>query len=206
MSSIKGNHILSNGGAALLGLRIAQLVVAVAVLGLSAYGVYYLSFDGDNMTLFSSLATIIIVVYYLIATLSFPKLYNYWAILGLEILAVIFWVVSFPLLASEIANSLGYYSYSDYYSSYGCTYSYDGYCYYKQKRGLELAKRATTTFYTYRNAMIAAAALGGLEFLLFVATLIIVAIGISRHRKNGGHCVPGMTQTQAPVHEVQETV
>ncbi|KAM3065617.1 hypothetical protein ACMFMF_010839 [Clarireedia jacksonii] len=54
MSSFKGNHMLSNGGGALLGLRIAQLVVAVAVLGLSAYGIYYLSFDGDNMTLFSS--------------------------------------------------------------------------------------------------------------------------------------------------------
>ncbi|PQE13557.1 Integral membrane protein [Rutstroemia sp. NJR-2017a BVV2] len=195
----KGNHMLSNGGGALLGLRIAQLVVAVATLGLSAYGVYWISFDGDDMTLFSSIATIIIVVYYLLATLSFPSLYNYWAILGLDILAVIFWVVSFPLLASEIANYTEYYSYTDYYSGYDCSYSYDGYCYYKQKRGLEIAKRATTTFYTYRNAMIAAAALGGLEFLLFVATLIIVAIGISRHRKSGGHCVPGMTPTQPPV-------
>jgi hypothetical protein len=45
--------MLSNGGGALLGLRIAQLVVAVAVLGLSAYGVYWLAFDGDEITLFS---------------------------------------------------------------------------------------------------------------------------------------------------------
>ncbi|KAM3067842.1 hypothetical protein ACMFMG_011326 [Clarireedia jacksonii] len=197
MSSFKGNHMLSNGGGALLGLRIAQLVVAVAVLGLSAYGIYYLSFDGDNMTLFSSIATIIITVYFLLATLTFPSLYNYWAILGLDILAVIFWVVSFPLLGSEIA------SYSDYYtgysSSYDCLSEYNGYCYYKHKRGLDIVKRATTTLYTYRNAMIAAAALGGLEFILFVVTLVIVGIQIHRHRKNGGHCTPGSMVTQPPV-------
>jgi hypothetical protein len=71
-------------------------------------------------------------------------------------------VVSFPLLASEIANATYYYT--DYSSSgYDCLYEYDGYCYYKHKRGLEIVKRATTTIYTYQNAMIAAAALGGLE-------------------------------------------
>ena len=35
------------------GLRIVQLVVALATLGLAAYGVTYLSFDGDDLTLFT---------------------------------------------------------------------------------------------------------------------------------------------------------
>ena len=37
----------------LIGLRFVQLVTAVAILGLSAYGVTYLSFDGDSLTLFT---------------------------------------------------------------------------------------------------------------------------------------------------------
>lgn len=38
---------------ALLGLRIAQLVLAVVILGLSSYGVYWLVYDGDSLTLAS---------------------------------------------------------------------------------------------------------------------------------------------------------
>ena len=39
--------------AVVLGLRIVQLATAVAILGLAAYGVTYLSFDGDDLTLFT---------------------------------------------------------------------------------------------------------------------------------------------------------
>jgi len=37
----------------LLGLRVVQLVTAVAILGLAAFGVTYFAFDGDSLTLFS---------------------------------------------------------------------------------------------------------------------------------------------------------
>lgn len=36
-----------------IALRIVQLVVSVAILGLAAYGIYYLSFDGVDLTIFS---------------------------------------------------------------------------------------------------------------------------------------------------------
>lgn len=36
-----------------LGLRIVQLATAVAILGLAAYGITYLSFDGDDLILFT---------------------------------------------------------------------------------------------------------------------------------------------------------
>lgn len=83
-------------------------------------------------------------------------MYNYWAILGLDILAVLLWIVSFPIMASQIANSTVYYAaydydYSDYYSD----------IYYK--RGLGVEKRAETTWATYKSIMIATAALAGLE-------------------------------------------
>lgn len=83
-------------------------------------------------------------------------MYNYWAILGLDIIAVILWAVSFPILAAQIANSVIYdtgYSYDPYYGDY----------YYKNKRGMGNQKRATTTWETYRNTMFATAALGGVE-------------------------------------------
>lgn len=34
-------------------LRAVQLVTAIIVLGLAAYGITYLSFDGDDMNLFT---------------------------------------------------------------------------------------------------------------------------------------------------------
>jgi hypothetical protein len=70
---------------------------------------------------------------------------------------VLFWVVSFAYLAYEVASvQIITYTYDD------CLYYYAGVCYYKNKRGLGISKR-TTTVYTYRNVMAAAAGLGGLE-------------------------------------------
>ncbi len=83
-------------------------------------------------------------------------MYNYWAILGLDIFAIVFWIISFSLLASEVAA----YTIVTYNTSDDCLYSYAGVCYYKRS----LDKRvATTNVYTYRNSMAAASGLGGLE-------------------------------------------
>jgi len=55
------------------------------------------------------------VCYIIGAELFWPLVYNYWAILGLEIFAVLFWLISFALLASEVNaadgdNCIGCYS------------------------------------------------------------------------------------------------
>ncbi|KAB8297019.1 hypothetical protein EYC80_002417 [Monilinia laxa] len=50
--------------------------------------------------------------------------------------------------------------------------------------------------------MFATAALGGVEFILFVITLVILSIRLHCHRKAGGHCVPG---GGAPKHNDIET-
>jgi len=116
-----------------------------------------------------------------------PIIYNYWAVLGVDIFAVIFWLISFALLASEVA------AYQIVYDT-GCSYTYDGYCY--KKRGLNLLpKRATTNVVTYRNALAAASGLGGLEFLLFIVTLVFTSLYLHRHRTAGGHCMPGTMGT-----------
>jgi hypothetical protein len=47
----------------LLGLRIVQLVTAVAILGLAAFGVTYIAFDGDSLTLFTVSALLNLLAY-----------------------------------------------------------------------------------------------------------------------------------------------
>jgi len=184
---------------AVLGLKIAQLVIAVVVLGLAAYGVTFVAFDGDSLMLFTALVTMIITVYYIVAVTALTSAYNYWAILGLDIFAIVFWIISMSLLAWEVAAFS--WAVSDYsgYSSCG----YDAYGYYTcdKKRDINLTKRATTDVYTYRNALAAAAGLGGLEFILFIVTLVMTAIHLHRHRKAGGHCTPGALHTAPVTHE-----
>jgi len=173
---------------ALFVLRVFQLATALAILGLAAYGITFLSFDGIDLTLFTALATIIISIYVIVAETGAPVMYNYWAILGLDIFAIVFWITSFSLLASEVAAyQIVTYSNDD------CTYYYYGYC--VKKRNLE--ERATTNVYTYRNSMAAASGLGGLEFIFFVITLVFTGVYLHRHRKAGGHCSP--SRSSAPV-------
>lgn len=101
-----------------IALRIVQLVVAVIVIGLSAYGVAGWAFDGDIFIMVVGLMTLIVTVYYIVAEFSAPAIYNYWAVLSLDIFLVIMWLASFALLASEVAAIYSYTSstYYDYYS------------------------------------------------------------------------------------------
>lgn len=184
---------------AVFGLKIAQLVLAVVILGLAAYGVTFVAFDGDSLMLFTTLVTMIITVYYIVATTVLPAAYNYWAILGLDMFAVLFWIISFSLLAWEVAAFGWGLSYAGT-SSTSCDIY--GYCY--KKRDLGIEKRATTDYYTYRNALAAAAGLGGLEFIMFIVTLVITAIHVHRHRKAGGHCMPNSVRTGPVTHEQKD--
>jgi len=175
-----------------IALRILQLVTAVAILGLAAYGIHFVSFDGIDLTMFTAIATMIITVYIIVAEFAVPVIYNYWAILGLDIFAVIFWIISFPLLASEVADFVVFDNYNN---DYTCSYYIGDYCVYK--RSLGLSKRFwIDSSTTYRNAMAAAAGLGGLEFILFVISLVFTGIWLHRHRKAGGHCMPNSTAAQ----------
>jgi len=185
------NHVLPLPQA-FLALRVAQLAVGVVILGLSAYIVSYIAFNSACLTLFTALATMIIAVYNIVSSTGLKVAYNYWAILGLDIFAIVFWIISFSYEAWTTAAATDWYE-----SVYTCTW-YDGYCY--KKRDLPLVSRATTNVYTYRNSMAAAAGLGGLEFILFAITLIFTALHVVRHRKAGGHSAATRTSTgPAPV-------
>ncbi|EFW99379.1 hypothetical protein CMQ_5800 [Grosmannia clavigera kw1407] len=157
------------------GLRIAQLVLALIVLGLDAYGLYSLSFSGDGLNMFTCIATVITCVYLLVAELAVSAIFNYWAALGLDIFLVVFWLVSFALMASQVAPFMR--TYDECYGDYCYTYALDGY-----------AK-------TFADCMAAVAGLGGLEFLLFIVSLAISGFALHRHRALGLHCIPGQERT-----------
>jgi len=163
-------------------LRIFELVVAVIVLGLTAYGVAIYPFNDAILGLFTSIATVIILIYILVATHGAPAAYNYWAFLSLEIFALIFWLVSMALLAVLASDVLAF-SNDSYCDAYG-------YCYSELDSGVAI----------YGDIMAAAAGLSGLEFVLFIVSLVVTSVMIHRHRKAGGHCkvMPGEYGATAP--------
>ncbi|RYO95171.1 hypothetical protein DL766_004200 [Monosporascus sp. MC13-8B] len=155
-------------------LRIVQLVVGLVCLGLCAYGVTVLAFSGDSLMLFTAVATLIASIYCLVAHFGPPTAYNYWAILGLDIFLLVFWLASFALLAAQVAPLLSYYSY------YSSTYS-EYYGYYTTYDAAVL---------TYAGILAGAAGLGGLEFILYIVSLSMHSVMVHRHRKAGLHCMP----------------
>ncbi|KAI1804270.1 hypothetical protein F4811DRAFT_561978 [Daldinia bambusicola] len=154
-------------------IRIIQLVISIICLGLSAFGVAYLVFAGDALTLFTSIATFITSIYCLVAHFGPAKAYNYWAILGLDIFLVIFWLISFAILAAQIASVFAiYHSYTSFYGDYYDLSDYDA------------------AVNTYGGCLAAAAGLGGVEFLLYIISLSIHGVMLHRHRKAGLKAMP----------------
>ncbi|KAF2810328.1 uncharacterized protein BDZ99DRAFT_563235 [Mytilinidion resinicola] len=140
-------------------VRGLQVVLAVAILGMSAYGIYWVAFGAFILSLITSLGTFIIVGYSVATSriASLHSAYNYWAVLALDILAAIFWLASMADLAAT-RTSFKYPT-----TINGCVnYGYGGICY--RKRDLE--KRAVAT-YGYLDMMSACAGLSALNMSVF---------------------------------------
>jgi len=169
-------------------VRIAQALVALIALALSAaslalFGTTILS-GNLGFVIFVSLATWIVVAYLCCTPIYKPSLYNRWAALGLEIFCVIFWLPAFA--------SIG--AWASLHSAYSLAYDYDcedyGGCRYK----------------TAWQTAAAAAGMGGLEFVLFLVTLITYSVFLHRHRMqnaSAGHgyggAPPAQPHAQPPV-------
>ncbi|KAI1314182.1 hypothetical protein F5Y03DRAFT_389658 [Xylaria venustula] len=149
-------------------VRIIQLVLGIICLGLSAYIVSIIPINGAVLVLFTSIVTLISSVYILVAHFGPPAAYNYWAILGLDIFHVIFWLISFALLASQAAAVL---SYTDYYGFYDDAYT------------------------AYGSIAAAAAGVGAVNWVVYVVALVLHSIALHRHRQAGLHAMPGKSAT-----------
>ncbi|KAI1772129.1 hypothetical protein F4818DRAFT_427779 [Hypoxylon cercidicola] len=168
-----------------IAVRILQLIIAIICLGLSAFGIAYIVFAGDALTLFTAIVTLITSIYCLVARYGPPRAYNYWAILGLDIFLVIFWLISFAILAAQVASVFAYYnSLTDYYNDYFDYYDLSDY---------------DTGVTIYGGCLGAAAGLGGVEFLLYLISLSIHGVMLHRHRKAGLKAMPVSTASDAQV-------
>ncbi|KAI9814725.1 MAG: hypothetical protein M1827_002991 [Pycnora praestabilis] len=153
----------------ILGIRIAQVVLALLILALVAYstsvwgGTYMDAAYGINI--FTAIATFIIVAYVTLSPMMFPHLYNMWAVLAAEIFAVLWWLIAFAILASW-SSSFTWISYDDWF--------------YKRDTVFQKRDNLTTAWQTGA----AASGLGGLEFILFIITLVM--FGLSLHRQRRG--------------------
>ncbi|OCL09135.1 hypothetical protein AOQ84DRAFT_439173 [Glonium stellatum] len=172
-----------------LGLHIIQLLFAVIILGLSAYGISFISYNVLIYSLVVCLCTFGVVIYMLVASTIAPKVYNMWAFLALNIWMIVFWIVQFSLVAS--LASLWHISCSyDVYYGERCTYG---------KRDLGgLEKRETTTYQAYYGALVAGALFGAAEFVLWLVVLIIFSIHLNRHRLSGAPSAPPPVYSGGP--------
>ncbi|KAK1579209.1 uncharacterized protein LY79DRAFT_592991 [Colletotrichum navitas] len=96
------------------GVRILQLVLAIATLGITVYGLTTMqkatgyrritSFSGTEGFPFSWFAfawTFSYLTWLGVAIMFIPVMYNCWVHLGLELLTVVFWLITMALLASH---------------------------------------------------------------------------------------------------------
>ncbi|KAI8623995.1 hypothetical protein F5Y19DRAFT_342545 [Xylariaceae sp. FL1651] len=146
--------------------RIIQLVLGIVCLGLTAFAVAVLPITGAALMLFTAIVTVLSSIYVLVAHFGPPGAYNYWAILGLDIFHVIFWLISFALLAAQAAYIFAYVN--------------DVLGYYYEDVGD-----------TYGAIVAAAAGLGGVEWVIYLVSLILHSIALHRHRKAGLRAMPG---------------
>ncbi|KAF9878592.1 integral membrane protein [Colletotrichum karsti] len=153
-----------------IALRIVQLVLALIITGLCAFGAYAAPTPGNCLMLFVAVATVIVTTWLIVAKYGAPKAYNYWAVLALDCFLVVFWLCAFALLASEAAYVFALGAYCDYYVD----------CYASTRAALLIISAC----------MSAAAGVGGLEFALFITSLSIHGVMLHRHRKAGLHCNP----------------
>ncbi|KAI7786655.1 hypothetical protein LA080_002765 [Diaporthe eres] len=162
-----------------IALRIVQLVLALIILGLCAYSLTSeLSFSGGALSVFTSVATLITMGYHIVAHFGPAVIYNYWAILALDVFGIILWIASFALLAAQIAPVMasGVVLLCDYY----CDWAY-----------------LTTTGWAVAACLCAAAGLGGIEFILSIVALAMHSVMMHRHRSAGLHNRPISPQLRA---------
>jgi len=138
-------------------VRYVQIGLAFLVIVLSGYGLSaIIALGGAGYAIFVAIATIVVCVWYTVAVLKSPSLYNGIAVLVLECFMVIWWLASWTNLAAW-ASAYGFVD----------------------------AVNSSASLESYRAAMAAAAAIGAVNFVLFKVTLIVFAIRFHRHRIAG---------------------
>jgi len=153
--------------------------------------------------------TVLFLAYIFIAPLFVPAIYIYWAHLGLEIVTVIFWLVDFALLANAASQ---WNSFSSELNTLNGDINGNGdisgdpYLNYPDLSGTNttaVPNFGINYFIPHATAAIGstkgAAAVGAINWLLFVITLIAFGYFLHQHRvANGEGGFPGFGTRAAP--------
>ncbi|KIW04056.1 uncharacterized protein PV09_04874 [Verruconis gallopava] len=88
-----------------LPLRVAQGVLTIIILGLTAYDVSIWSPSETNFLLFCSIWTILALAYLIVTPGRFPTAAHKYGILGAELVTMIFWFAGFIAEASLLGDT-----------------------------------------------------------------------------------------------------
>ncbi|OLN91692.1 hypothetical protein CCHL11_06587 [Colletotrichum chlorophyti] len=178
-------------------IRIAQLVLAIATMGVTVYGLTTMtkatgyrritSFSGTEGFPFSWFAfawTFSYLTWLGVAVMFIPIMYNCWVHLGLELLTVVFWLITMALLASH-ADDLD--SLDAFIVTFGPKYE----VYYKMN------------IQPFANGFVAATfastATSTVNFVLFVITISMFGRALHAYRKMNLEKAPSTTDSQKTI-------
>lgn len=155
-----------------------QVVFAIIVLGLSAYGVHWVPYNALIFALVVCICTFGVCAYLLVSQLVLHSLYNVYAALILHLWMLLFWIVDLGLVANlaRLWSGDGYYYSFDYSSIDYSTFI---------KRDVVLAKREeSTTVQAYYGALAAGAVFAAVEFVSWIAVTVILIMTWQKHRSD----------------------
>lgn len=168
MGGDNGFAILEVPRAVRIFLRPCMIVIGIIEIGLIGYATSKFSgWDWTGLTIFTVILTWLICAYYIATVLFLPRFHNYFAVIGLDALAAIFWLSSMGVCASWASTYHAVEDLSDNY--YGDGY-YDHYIH---------------GFKTAWDCVAAAAGIAAIELVLFVIALIFEILTLLRHNSSG---------------------
>ncbi|KAJ8068441.1 hypothetical protein OCU04_003997 [Sclerotinia nivalis] len=184
-------------------LRLLQLIIALAILGMAAFVVANAAYSGAILAIFAASATTLILLYTLLSTHRLTNIFNNWAIALLDLLLIIFWLATWITSAVQIRRYRFRFGY------YGCGW------FFCRRDLLEwevsdddlnggggLQKR-DVYWRTWRSVFIAVAVLAAVEFVLFIISFFYTLARILNHRDDRHHHGTGGAVTQKHATDVE---
>nr|XP_036578138.1 uncharacterized protein CTRU02_11927 [Colletotrichum truncatum]KAF6785302.1 hypothetical protein CTRU02_11927 [Colletotrichum truncatum] len=178
-------------------VRIAQLILSIATLAVTVYGLTTMqkatnyrritSFSGTEGFPFSWFAfawTFSYLTWLGVAVMYIPIMYNCWVHLGLELLTIVFWMITMALLASH-ADDLD--SLDAFIVTFGPKYE----IYYKMNVEPFAEGFVAATF--------AGTAISTVNFVLFVITISVFGRALHAYRKANLEKAPSTTDSQKTI-------
>ncbi|OAQ97091.1 hypothetical protein LLEC1_07436 [Akanthomyces lecanii] len=180
------------------GVRIAQVVLSIVVLGMAAAWSDYALFDAPSLAIAAAVFTWVIVAYILLTEKLHAAnlLYSIYAVIVLDAFMIIIWLSTWALNAARRA-ALGDVGRG---GGRGSTVCYNGICYDYKKRSIE---RRAMSWSTLSGLLAGVAALGAVVWVLFIVTFVWTVMQFLHGRKDGRFTL-GSSSTVTAGHNMEE--